>query len=74
MYGSPWLEVTMQLVKEYRLRAAMCRAQALTDVRNSRIWLEEAKSWTNKADEEIASHLKECNATSSSDLVDANAA
>ena len=45
----------MRLVKEYRLRAAMCRAQAQKDVRNSRAWLAEAASWTSKAEEEIAS-------------------
>jgi hypothetical protein len=55
----------MGIIKEYRLRAAMCRAQAQTDVRNSRAWLAEAASWTSKAEEEISSHVKECNVISS---------
>ena len=55
----------MRIIKEYRLRAAMCRAQAQKDVRHSRAWLAEAASWTSKAEEEIASHFKECNAIGS---------
>ena len=55
----------MRIIKEYRLRAAMCRAQAQKDVRNSRAWLAEAASWTSKAEEEISSHFKECNVISS---------
>ncbi len=55
----------MRIIREYRLRAAMCRAQAQKDVRNSRAWLAEAASWTSKAEEEIASHFRECNAISS---------
>jgi hypothetical protein len=54
----------MRFIKEYRLRAAMCRAQAQKDVRNSRAWLAEAASWTSKAEEEIVSHFKECNVIS----------
>jgi hypothetical protein len=54
----------MRFIKEYRLRAAMCRAQAQKDVRNSRTWLAEAASWTSKAEEEIASRFKECSAIS----------
>jgi hypothetical protein len=55
----------MRIIKEYRLRAAMCRAQAQKDVRNSHAWLAEAASWTSKAEEELSSHFKECNVISS---------
>jgi hypothetical protein len=58
----------MQLIKEYRMRAAMCRAQSTSDARNRDIWLAEERSWLRKADEEIASHFKECNTTSSTDV------
>ena len=58
----------MQLIKECRTRAAMCRAQSVSDPRHREIWLAEERAWLRKADEEIASHFKECNIAPSSDL------
>jgi hypothetical protein len=63
----------MQLIKEYRARAAMCRAQSNSDSRHRDIWLAEETRWLRKADEEIASQFKECNITYSSDLAHSQA-
>jgi hypothetical protein len=48
-------------------RAAMCRAQAQKDVRNSRAWLAEAASWTSKAERKL--HPTSKNATLLAQLV-----
>jgi hypothetical protein len=53
----------LQLIKEYRARAAMCRAHAVADPRNRDVWLAEERSWLRKADQEITYHFKECNIT-----------
>jgi hypothetical protein len=58
-------ESSMQLIKEYRVRAALCRAQAANNPQHRDLWLAEARSWSQKADDEIASHFHECNSTSS---------
>ena len=66
-------EVCVRTIKEYRTHAAMCRAQSISDPRNRDIWLAEERAWLRKVDEEIASHFKERNTTSSSDLAQSQA-
>jgi hypothetical protein len=57
----------MKKILSCRAMGSLCRQQAVFHPENSWKWLSEAERWEHLADAEIASHFKECNATSSSD-------
>jgi hypothetical protein len=62
----------MWLVVQYRAKAASCRARAVNEPKSAIHWLREAQRLERLAEEEVSSHFKECNVTSSSDLATSN--
>ena len=66
-------EVAMKKILSYRAMGLLCRQQAVFHPESSWKWLGEAERWEHLAHAEIASHFKECNSSSSSDLAVAEA-
>jgi hypothetical protein len=63
----------MKNVQSYRAMGLICRQRAVFDPQNSWKHLADAERWDHLAHVEIASHFRECNATSLSDAApDAN--
>jgi hypothetical protein len=58
----------MENVRRYRAMGSLCRQSAEFNPLNSWKLLGDAERWEHLAEAEIASHFKECNTTSSSDL------
>lgn len=55
----------MKKILSYRAMGSLCRQQAVFHPENSWKWLGDAERWEHLAHAEIASHFKECNASSS---------
>ena len=55
----------MENVRHYRAMATLYRQFAVFDPAHSWKYLIEAQKWEHLAEEEIASHFKECNTTES---------
>jgi hypothetical protein len=51
----------MDKVAEYRAQEMLCRVRASFDQQHQERWLEEAEAWRCRAQQEIASHFRECN-------------
>ena len=62
-------EAAMKNVRNYRAMSSICRQRAVFDPENSWKHLGDAERWDHLAHAEIASHFRECNTTSSSNLV-----
>jgi hypothetical protein len=58
----------MKEILSYRAMGLLCRQQAVFHPENSWKWLGQAERWEHLADAEIASHFRESNTASSSDL------
>jgi hypothetical protein len=52
----------MDKVAEYRAQELLCRVRATFDQQHQAHWLQEAEEWHHRAQQEIASHFRECNA------------
>lgn len=61
-------EVGMKNASQYRARASLCRQQAAYQPENRWHLLGQAERWEHLAEEELASHFKECNAVNSDDV------
>jgi hypothetical protein len=66
-------EAAMKNVRRYRAMGSLCRQSAVLNPLNSWKLLSDAERWEHLAETEIASHFKECNTTSSSDLAKSDA-
>jgi hypothetical protein len=63
----------MKNATHYRALASLCRQQAAYNPAQSWHLLGQAERWEHLADQELASHFKDCNTTSSSDLAGSRA-
>jgi hypothetical protein len=63
----------MANASRFRALASLCRQQAAYDSLNSWHLLGEAERWEHLAEQELASHFNECNATSSGNLAQTSA-
>ena len=63
----------MENILSYRARGLLCRQQAVLRPEASWKWLSEAERWEHLAHVEIASHFRERNSTSLSDLAKSGA-
>jgi hypothetical protein len=61
-------EVEMKNASHYRALASLYRQQAAYNPSKSWHLLGQAERWEHLAEQELASHFKECNTTSSSDF------
>jgi hypothetical protein len=66
-------EVAMKNVQNYRAMSSICRQRAVFDPEHSWKHLGDAERWDHLAHVEIASHFRECNATSSTDMATSGA-
>ena len=66
-------EVARKKILSYRAMGLLCRQQAVLRPETSWKWLSEAERWEHLAHVEIASHFRECNTTSLSDLAKSGA-
>jgi hypothetical protein len=66
-------ESAMKNASHYRALASLCRQQAAYNPAHSWHLLGQAERWEHLAEQELASHFKECNATSASDPTDTRA-
>ena len=51
----------MKNIVEFRAQAMLCRQLAISEPKNSSLWLAEAERWSRLALDEISSHYIECN-------------
>jgi hypothetical protein len=58
----------MKNASHYRALASLCRQQAAYNPSKSWHLLGQAERWEHLAEQELASHFKECNTTGSSEL------
>ena len=63
----------MENVGHYRAMGSLCRQLAVFDPIHSWKYLIEAQKWEHRAEAEIASHFKECNAAGSTDIATSGA-
>jgi hypothetical protein len=66
-------EVGMKNASYYRALASLYRQQAAYNPSKSWHLLGQAERWEHLAEQELASHFKECNTTSSSDFAKSRA-